>query len=302
MKGLSPMPISTKHPRHRKLKFFFGLCLAGILYAQLQFNGDNEVVVGPTSPIVLASENVSADPFEKLIRTEPLAALVEARMRHQRDVRDYQCVMIKQEILPGGMSEEQEIDVKFRAQPYSVVMHWLRNPGLAERVIYVKDRWVDEDADQPELRQLAVAQPGKVAQMFLKSVKQPIHGTMARKASRRFLDDFGFSRTLDMLVRYCEIARDKGELKLEFRGESHFDGRPIWVLRRTLPYTGENGIYPDRIAEIFIDKELRVPVAVYCYSEDDRSPEHLLGKYEYRNIRFHAGLTEKDFDPLTYGM
>jgi hypothetical protein len=301
-KGLSNMPISPKQSRFRKLKFFFGLCLAAMLYAQLQFRGDNEVVLSPVSPIVLAAETVAADPFEKLIRTDPLAALMEARSHHVRDVRDYQCVMIKQEILPSGMSEEQEIDVKFRAQPYSVMMHWLRNPGLAERVIYVKDRWIDEDADQPELRQLAVAQPGKVAQMFLKSIKQPIHGTMAKKASRRYLDDFGFARTLDMLVRYCEIARDKGELKLEFRGESHFDGRPVWVVRRTLPYTGETGIYPDRIAEIYIDKELRVPVAVYCYSGDDRTPQQLLGKYEYRNVRFQAGLTEQDFDPLTYGM
>jgi hypothetical protein len=287
---------------HRKLKFFFGLALAGLLYAQWQFGSENEVVVRQNSPVVLAAETVHADPFEKLIRTDPLAALNEARARHIRDVRDYQCVMVKQEILPSGMSKEQEIDCKFRAEPYSVMMHWLRNPGLAERVIYVKDKWVDEEADSPELRQQAVAQPGEVARLIVKSIKQPIHGTMAKKSSRRYLDDFGFVRTLDMLIRYCEIARDKGELKLEFRGESHFDGRPVWVLRRTLPYTGETGIYPDRIADVLFDKELRVPVAVYCYSHDDRSSEHLLGKYEYRNVRFHAGLSEKDFEPTTYGM
>lgn len=287
---------------HRKLIFFVGLALAGLLYAEWQFGSENEVVVRPNSPVVLAAETVYADSFEKLIRTDPLAALNEARARHIRDVRDYECVMVKQEILPSGMSKEQEIEVKFRAEPFSVMMHWIRNAGMAERAIYVKDKWVDEGADDPELRQLAVAQPGEVARLFVKSVKQPIHGMMAKKSSRRFMDDFGFVRAMDMLIRYCEIARDKGELKLEFRGESHFDGRPVWVLRRILPYTGESGIYPDRIADVFVDKELRVPVAVYCYSHDDRSPEHLLGKYEYRNVRFHAGLTERDFEPATYGM
>ena len=296
------MQATPNSTSYRKLKFFFGLALAGLLYAEWQFGSENEVVVRPNSPVVLAAETVHADTFEKLIRTDPLAALNDARSRHNREVRDYECVMVKQEILPSGMSEEQEIEVKFRAEPYSVMMHWIRNPGMAQRAIYVKDKWVDGDADDPELRQLAVAQPGEVARLFLKSIKQPIHGTMAKKSSRRFLDDFGFARTLDMLIRYCDIARDKGELKLEFRGESRFDGRPVWVVRRTLPYTGEAGIYPDRIAEVFIDKELRVPVAVYCYSHEDRSSEHLLGKYEYRNVRFHAGLTEKDFEPATYGM
>src|SRR6185295_14437991 len=97
---------------HRKLKFFFGLALAGLLYAEWQFGGDNEVVVGPNSPVVLAAETIHADSFEKLIRTDPLAALNDARARHIHEVRDYQCVMLKQEILPSGMSKEQEIDCK----------------------------------------------------------------------------------------------------------------------------------------------------------------------------------------------
>ena len=210
--------------------------------------------------------------------------------------------MVKQEMLPSGMSEEQEIDVLFRQKPYSVVLTWRRNPGLAERVIYVKDRWIDDDADTADERQLAVCQPGPVARLLVKSIKQPIHGKLAKKSSRRYVDEFGFSRALDLLIKYCEIARESGDLKLDYCGETRFDGRPVWVVRRTLPYTGVTGLYPDRIAEVFIDKEYRVPVAVYCYSDDAKEPHNLLGKYEYRNIRMQAGLSEADFDPQTYGM
>src|SRR5262249_23653062 len=121
---------STSYLTSRKLKFFFGLCLAGMLYAQYQFGSEAEVVLHAHSPVVSGAKTVSADPFEKLLRSDPLAALIDARSRHEREVPDYQCVMIKQEALPSGMSAEQEIDVKFRAQPYSVMMHWLRNPGL----------------------------------------------------------------------------------------------------------------------------------------------------------------------------
>lgn len=295
------MPSDPKQFTQRRIQLVVGVALAGILYLQFALTEENEVILGPRSPIVMAA-TVTQDPFEKLIRTDPLEALIQSRERHATQVRDYTCTMVKQEMLPSGMSEEQEIDVLFRQQPYSVVLTWRRNPGLAERVIYVKDRWIDEDADSDDERQLAVCQPGAVARLLVKSIKQPIHGKLAQKSSRRYVDEFGFARALDLLIKYCEIARESGDLKLEYCGETRFDGRPVWVVRRTLPYTGIGGLYPDRIAEVFIDKEYRVPVAVYCYADDAKEKHNLLGKYEYRNIRMQAGLSETDFDPKTYGM
>jgi len=278
------------------------MSLAGILCLQYELTRDNEVILNPSSPIVVAAEPVSADPWADLVRNNPLQALKEAQQRHIRTVPDYTCTLVKQEMLLSGMSEEQEIDVLFRQEPYSVVFHWRRNPGLAERVIYVKGRWIDEDADSPEERDLAVCQPGAVARLLVKSIKQPIHGKLARRTSRRYLDEFGFTRAMDLLIKYCDIARQRGELSLEYCGETHFDGRPVWVIRRVLPYSGLDGIYPDRTAEIFIDKEYRVPVAVYCFADLERRPEYLLGKYEYRNIRMDADLSESHFDPKSYGM
>lgn len=295
------MPRDPKQFTQRRIQLVVGAALAGILYLQFALTEENEVVLSPRSPIVMAA-TVAQDPFEKLIRTDPLEALIRSRDRHASQVQDYKCTMVKQEMLPSGMSEEQEIDVLFRQQPYSVVLTWRRNPGLAERVVYVKDRWIDEDAEEADERDLAVCQPGPVARLLIKSIKQPIHGKLAQKASRRFVDEFGFTRALDLLIKYCEIARESGDLKLAYCGETRFDGRPVWVVRRTLPYTGPDGAYPDRTAEVFIDKEYRVPVAVYCYSDDAKEPRNLLGKYEYRNIRMQVGLSESDFDPKTYGM
>ena len=296
------MPRDPRQITRRRLQFLFGLVLVGLLYAEWQLSDGPEVVLAPPQKVLLAAETSNVDPFEKLLRNDPLAALIEARARHIRDVADYECVMVKQELLPSGMSEEQEIKVKYRAAPYSVYMDWTRNPGLAARVLYVKDRWVDAKASDPEDRDLAIAQPGKIAQLFVKSLKQPIHGSLSKRASRRCVDDFGFEKTLDLLIKYCQVAKTKGELRLDFCGESSFDGRPIWVIRRHLPYTDEDGFYPDRTAEIFIDKEYRVPVAVYCFSDNDKQPTNLLAKYEYRSIRMGAGFGEKDFEPATYGM
>ena len=273
-----------------------------MLYYQFS-DEDHEVVVNRSSPLVFAAERAPADRFEQLLREDPLAALVEARARHAESVKDYRCTLVKQELLPSGMGAEQEIEVLHRLDPYSVVMHWKRNPGLAKRVLYIKGKWIDPEQTAYGERELALCQPESAAAKWLiKSIKMPIGGSMAKRTARRSIDEFGFKRTLDLLIKYCELAKDREELSLDFRGESRFDGRPVWVLRRRLAYTGAQGIYPDRTAEIYIDKEYRIAVAVYCYSDDAKLPQNLLGKYEYRDITFDVGLTEADFEPATYGM
>ena len=296
------MPQDGKRLKQRRVQILFGLSLAAILYVELEFNADYEPIIHRGTPVVLAAERVEADPFERLVRHHPLAALKEARDRLVKEQRDYACTFVKQERMASGISAEQELQIKFRPVPYSIFMHWIRNPGLARRAIYVKGRWRDESAANPDLRELAVCQPGEVASLFIKSIKQPIHGTMAKRSSRRTIDQFGFERALDLLIHYCDLAAKTNELTLDYKGESYFDGRPVWVIRRHLPYSADSSTYPDRTADIYIDKEYLVPVALYCYSDDDRNPQNLLGKYEYRNVRFDAGYSDKDFEPATYGM
>ncbi|MBE7506693.1 MAG: DUF1571 domain-containing protein [Planctomycetia bacterium] len=285
-----------------RARTFVGLSLITLFCIQFQLGAGIVVPEVLRESVVMAGVTANTPLFESLIRRDPLGALIEARTEHVRIVVDYECVMVKQELLPSGMSKEQEIKVKFRHSPYSVYMEWVRNPGMAVRVLYVKGRWRDLKATNPDERELAIAQPGVIARLFIKSVKEPIHGRLAKKASRRFLDDFGFQKTLDRLIKVSEQAKSRGELTLKYCGESQFDGRPVWVIRRHLPYTAEGGLYPDRTAEILVDKALRVAVAVYCYSDVERHPSNLLAKYEYRSIRMGAGLTNRDFEPTTYGM
>lgn len=295
------MPNDPRNKSQRRIQVGCGLLLVGILYAQLAMESP-QPVINTGAPIVYADQPVAADSFEKLLRDDPLAGLIEARDRLVRTTRDYTCTFVKQERIDGEISEEQESNVKFRSEPYSVMMNFTRNAGLANRAIYVKGKWRDETAEDPSLRELAVCQPAKGLSLFIKSIKQPINGLLAKQTSRRSIDEFGFHRSLDLLIKYSQIARQADELKLEFVGETRFDGRDVWLVRRTLPYTSPDGPYPDRVANIYIDCKLHVPVAVYTYSNVDEAPEHLLGKYEYRNVRFNVGLTETDFDPATYNM
>lgn len=249
--------------------------------------------------VIPAARTLDRAEFAELLGRDPLGAFREARDNHRRTVRDYQCTFVKKELLPRGMSKEQTIAVKFRQEPYSIFMHWIKNQDKAVRVIYQAGRWTDDCADFNERAQ-AVCQPGAIAAMFVKSLMQPIHGDRAKQSSRRFIDDFGFAKALELMVQFSTLAQQRGELSLQLEGESEFDGRPTWVLKRHVPYAGPGGLYPDATAIYHIDQEWRVPVAVYSFS--DAQGKQLLGRYEYRDVKMNAGCCQTDFEPATYGM
>lgn len=293
-------------PAPRRARLLIGALLAVVLAYQWQQRTQPDLRSPRPRlvPVAQASEDlgvtIDRGRFARVLRERPLDALEWASANHLRHVSDYRCTFVKQEMLFSGMSEEQVIDVRFRQQPYSVMMHWVRNPDKAVRVIYVAGRWVDPQAERPEERELAVCQPGAIAQLFVRSIRQPIRGVRAREASRRPIDDFGFARSLELIVEFSRKAERNGHLDLRFAGEAEFDGRPVWKLERFLPNFGANGPYPDAAAVYLIDQEWLVPVAVYSYADAGQS--QLLGRYEYRDVRMNAGCGESDFDPVSYGM
>lgn len=237
-----------------------------------------------------------------LLKANPLEWLRQLHREFAQSDQSYTCVFTRQEMLANGMGPEQDVHVKFRPEPYSVAMEFTRNPGLVKRALFVEGKWRDESADSEELKDQAFVQPAGVAGLLVKSLKQPIRGAMAKKTGRRAIDQFGFERAMDLLVKYCEKAESEGVLTLTYEGEAEFKGRRVWVIRRELPYTGPDSGYPDRIAKIYVDQEFRVPTAIHTFSDDQCDAAHLLGKYEYRDIDFNADVTDADFEPATYGL
>ncbi len=254
------------------------------------------------APSEASSEPAAASPFETLLARDPLEAMRRLYEHAAQANFEYTCLFTRQERLPTGVGPDQDARVKFRAQPHSVQMEFVRNPGLVKRVIFVKGRWVDESATDPALRDQALVQPHGLAGVLIKSLKQPINGAMAKRTGRRSIDQFGFANALKLIVKYSEEAAAEDALSLTYEGVGEFDGRRVWIIRRVLPYTGEDGHYPDRVAITYIDVEHRVPIAIHTYSDEACRPEDLLGKYEYRDVNFSPGLTDADFDPATYGL
>ncbi len=214
-----------------------------------------------------------------------------------RGVRDYTCRFDKQESVKSKLGPVEQVAVRFREEPFSVDMQWVRNASSVSRALYVRDAWVDKRGQQ-----LAWFKPtGAIIKIFVPKIKQPIDGPRVKKASRRTLDQFGFGSTLDLIIKYIERAQERNDaLRIDYVGESSIHGRPTWVFERHLPFTGEEEPYPDALLRYHIDQEWLVPTG--CYSYADHAGRKLLGSYVISDVQFDVGLSGDDFDPEKLGL
>lgn len=221
---------------------------------------------------------------------DPLELVRAGRKRYQEQVRDYRCVLLKQELIDGALTPVQTVEVRYRSTPQSVFMIWQENADQVKRALFIDDgKNLDTDGNK-----LARVEPaGAIVRLFVSDIMMPIHGPRARKASRRTIDECGFLATFDILDRINAVAAQRGELDFRYEGVSQIDGRETHVLVRYLPYQGEGGLYPDAKMVMHLDREWLIPVAIYSFA--DREGRNLLGSYLFTQIELNPGLDDDDF-------
>lgn len=252
----------------------------------------NAGVKQSNSPAQSSSKEPS---LEEFAQSDPLGFAKHCLDHCRKNVKDYRCTFVKQEKIAGELLDPQVVDVRFRSQPYSVDMEFVENVRSCGRALYVEGKWTNEDNEK-----LAWVKPGgAILRALVPKIKQPIHGPRAEKESRRTIDQFGFERTLELIVKYAVEAKAKGELELTYVGIGEVDNRPTFVFQRKLPYTGEEFPYPDNILVYHIDQEYLMPVSCQAFADDDASD--LLGSYVYQNVELNVGYDDDDFDPELIG-
>jgi len=224
------------------------------------------------------------------VRQDPMLLVRLGRERYLREIREYRCVLLKQERLAGGLTPVQEVEVRYRETPHTVYMLWRKNADQAKRALWMQDpRFVDKIG-----RKVALVEPaGAIARLFVSELFVPIDGPEARKLSRRTIDECGFRSTFELLERYNALAQERGVLKLWFDGFGEIDGRPTYVIRRDLPYEGPNGPYPDGRMVLHLDQEWLLPVAVFSYA--DQAEKELLGSYVFTKVELNPGFADDAF-------
>jgi len=230
------------------------------------------------------------DPLARSAVDDPLGFLRSCVEHYRATFHDHECVFKIREPAFGSseLGEEQRIAIRFREQPYSVDMRWIENAVQATRVNYVAGRWRQHG------RELALIVPsGLLGLLTPGGVRLDIHSPQVRAASRRPVDDFGFRRTLELIIQNCERASGDPSYSLRCVGEADLENRRCLVFERRLPYASPQGDYPDRLLRIFIDREWRVPIGCFSYADDEA--RHPLGTYVTGETRFNVGLGDGDF-------
>jgi hypothetical protein len=293
------MTEAGKSKRSPRASVILGVTLTAALAIQCQHLATQQsldqseyvgpVVHGGSGDVIHASVlKPELDPIEAEARRDPLGLLRKVRDRYHAEVHDYRCHFTKQERVGHKVRPIENMNVMFMEDPYSVLMTWPESPRPAQRVLYVEGKWTDSDGQR-----MAKVQPEWALEKLFGTMKRPIDDRLARSKARRCIDQFGFGRTLDLIIKYAEMAKAEGKLRLEYRGRSSIAGRPTYVFVRHLPYTGDDGRYPDRVLVCHIDEEYLLPTAVFTYADD--LEKETLGVYITTDIELNAGLSPADF-------
>lgn len=242
-----------------------------------------------SAPDPSPTARLSRDELIEWAKRDPIGVARAGRVWFERNVSEYRCTFTKRESVNGVMRPEEEIDVRFRARPYTVLMDWKRNADRAQRVLYVDSpEYVDEQG-----RKVARIVPaGFIARALVGEVKRPIHGPDAQKASRRTIDEFGFLHLFELLEKYHARAEADGVLEYRFEGEGEIDGRPTLIFVRLLPVSDDNR-YPDARLVLHLDQQWLVPVALDSYADADGRV--LLGSYRYTDVNLEPKFAAADF-------
>lgn len=229
----------------------------------------------------------------KLAETDHLALLSRAKASYEKmNIHDYTCIFIKQETMGGRLGKEQNIQVKFMPNPFSIAMIWTKNAPLGDRLVFVEGKYKDSKGRS----RMLVRPKGGFAQLLVgKSVLKLPDGPDAMKNTLRPCTMFGFKNGLQSLIDVYTQAKANGDLKQSFGGVTEVGGRKCIILIRQLPQKKE---YPSRITETCLDIKTLMPLRIVGYDWQNR----FWCNYEYHDVKFNVGLKEKNFTPKACGI
>ncbi|MBW8015211.1 MAG: DUF1571 domain-containing protein [Planctomycetes bacterium] len=199
------------------------------------------------------------------------------KANYDSSIVDYTGIFTKQERVKKKLRKLQVISFKFRNKPFSIFMKWKKNPGKADRMLYVKGQ---------NNNKMVVHPRGLLG--FIKSVERDPRSKSILKTSLRTCDQFGIRNLLNRVTGlYKGNMKDKG-FSAKYIGTEEIDKRPCIVLETIMP---NNKISPTRRLILVMDMRYRLPVSIT--SLDGKG--NLISKYSYTGLKFNNGLKDKDF-------
>lgn len=213
----------------------------------------------------------------------------------KQNVKDYTCTIIKRERIKGELTDHQFMAAKIRQRqeqagrvttPFSVYMRFLKPASVAGReVIWVEGRnngsLIAHEAGLLNFKRVSLAPDGFVAMM----------------GQRYPISKIGVQNLIEELLVKGERDRKYGECEVKFFEDALINKRPCRMIQVMHPVKREH--FDFYKAQIFIDKELKIPVryAAWSWPEQPGGEPVLEEEYTYVDVKLNVGLDDTDFDP-----
>lgn len=205
-------------------------------------------------------------------------ALIDAQ------IADYTGVMTKSERVDGKLSEQQQIAVKFRHQPFGVYMKFIK-PHAGREVLYPSTK------DRNKLVALDAGWKRRFGAFHLDP-----NGSMAMSGQRHPITKSGIRNLTASLLKRAEGETKYAECTVRYSTSAKIDGRATTMVEITHPVPRSS--FENHVARVFFDNEYRVPVGYQAFSwpAQPGGQPVLEKQYFYTRLAINAGLTDADFD------
>ncbi|MBN1852527.1 MAG: DUF1571 domain-containing protein [Pirellulales bacterium] len=231
----------------------------------------------------------------------PLAPVLRFARKGLEDIdaniQDYSCKVTKRERIDGELGGNQIMFVRVRHQPFSVYMFFV-NPYYGREVLYVDNPKNYEDGQN---KNKIAARAEKGLKRNLGIVHLDPTGHFAMDGQKYPITKFGIRNLTAELIEVAEQDVQYGECTVKV-GNAKIDGRPVTSILVEHPVPRKNFRYHK--AKIYIDNELRIPVAYasWMWPKQPGEDPPLEEQYIYTDIKINNGFTDETFTEQTPGI
>ncbi|MEL7496459.1 MAG: DUF1571 domain-containing protein [Planctomycetota bacterium] len=244
----------------------------------------------PKSPTV-AAPTVTPHPLD-----QALSFARESLTNMQSEVDDYTAIMAKRERINGTLGKTNYMSLKVRCPrtdaqgnkvPFSIYMKFVKPRDAVGRECI----WVDG-----QNKSQILAHEGRGIGSLRTFHLDPM-GMIALRGQRYPIYDAGIENLILKLIEKAERDRAAGHCIVNYDEVKTINKRECNVIE--LVHNEHRAPFEFHKAQVFVDKELQLPVRYVAYDWPKQvggKPE-LMEEYTYFNIKLNVGLTDADFDP-----
>jgi len=214
-----------------------------------------------------------------LLQATPDWVLLEMGLRKYDTIKDYTCIMLKNERIGGKMQGVEKMDVKFRVKPAAIYSKWVDGPFKGRECLY-------NAAVSPD--KLRVRESGALG---LLPVSVPLTSEIAKRGTNHLFTELGMGFLLDMILKDYKKGSVAGDLTRKDVGLAQVEGTSVYVMESILKKNPSNNYYCHRIRH-YLDYTNSLEIKAEMYDWDDQ----LFESYTYLKIALNPGLKDSDFD------